>query len=516
MPVTPVQPFDQTRILRDSSGICHYLDRPTSLVAALRATTQRVPTAEALHEVGGRTLTYTQLWDAAARVAGGLAQRGVHRGDRVAVSHGNSIEWCVAFFGTLLAGGVVIPLNTALTGPEREHIITDSQAVLTLTTGDPLPEGPPRHCDDLTPDDVAAIFYTSGTTGAPKGATMTHRNFLANNETVRRVAGFPHHAEGIRHFVAAPLSTVTAANSQLLPMCELGGTTVILPAFTPATFLAGIAETRPTVLVGSPAVFRMTLNHPDFPGTDTTSVRLAVYGAAPASPEFLGAMSAAFPTARVEAAFGLTEVASVATYLPYEYTDAAPGSVGYAAPVVDLDLLDVDDATGVGELMVRGPNVVPGYWRSPEATAAAFVGGWLRTGDLARITDTGLVYIVDRKKDVINRGGANVYSVEVENALVLHPDVAEVAVLGVPDAVLGERVGAVLVGVDGRPFYPVAVVVAAATRLAAYKLPEFVCVRQEPLPRNASAKVVKPGLRASTEWVPLPRAATRVQAQVAP
>ncbi len=512
--MTPAHPFDQTRIFRDSSGICHYLDRPPSVVAALRATTERVPTAEALHEVGGRTLTYTQLWDEAARVAGGLLQRGVHRGDRVALGHGNSVQWCVAFFGTLLAGAVVVPLGTALTEPEREHILTDSQAVLTLTTDDPLPDGPPQHRDDLTPDDLAAIFYTSGTTGAPKGAITTHRNFLANNETVRRVTGFPHHAEGTRNFVAAPLSSVTAANSQLLPMCELGGTTVILPRFTPATFLAGIAETRPTVLVGSPAVFQLAMAHPDFPGTDTTSVRLAVYGAAPASPAFLGAMSLAFPTARVEAAFGLTEVASVATYLPHEYTGAAPGSVGFAAPVVDLDLLDVDDATGVGELVVRGPNVVSGYWGNPEATAAAFVDGWLHTGDLARITDTGLVYIVDRKKDVINRGGANVYSVEVENALSLHPDVAEVAVLGVPDDVLGERVGAVFVGAGGRPFDPVAVVVAAATRLAPYKLPELVCIRRDPLPRNAGGKVVKPGLRAATEWVPVPRAAPRVQAQV--
>ncbi len=498
-----IKPFDASGIRRDASGCAHYVRRPTSLVQMLRDTVDRLPDGEAVKEVGARSVTFAELWAEAAQVAGGLATAGVARGDRVALRLENGVKWCVAFFATQLAGAVAVPTNTALTGAEADYILGDAGARLCLDTSGALPHGAPLVVEDLAADEPSAIFYTSGTTGVPKGAVTTHANFLSNTETVRRILDFPAEAEGIRNFAAAPLFTVTACNSQLLPMCELGGTTVTLPRFEPEAFVRAIGQERLNLLLGSPGMYRLAFNHPAFREVDTSSVRWAVYGAAPASPEFLHYMAEAFPSAAVEAAFGLTEVASVATYLPSPYAREYPASVGFAAPIVDLDLADKDPQTGVGELLVRGGNVVPGYWNKPEATAATFVDGWMHTGDLARIDEQGLTYIVDRKKDMINRGGENVYSVEVENVLSQHPSVLEVAVVGVTDEVLGERVGAVLVPTPGSSIDPAAVVAAAAERLAAFKLPQYIAVRSDPLPRNPGGKIVKPVLRKTTKWRPV-------------
>jgi acyl-CoA synthetase (AMP-forming)/AMP-acid ligase II len=208
----------------------------------------------------------------------------------------------------------------------------------------------------------------------------------------------------------------------------------------------------------------------------------------------------AFPNARVGNGFGLTETSSVATFLPHEYARTRPESVGFAAPVVDLDLFEPDDETGTGELLVRGPNVVKGYWNKPEATAEAFRDGWLHTGDMARIDKDGFVQIVDRKKDMICRGGENVYCVEVENALAAHPAVFEVAVIGVPDEVMGEKVGAVIVARPGARVEPEEIISFAREHLADFKVPQYLVLRQEMLPRNPGGKILKPVLRNQTDW----------------
>ena len=181
--------------------------------------------------------------------------------------------------------------------------------------------------------------------------------------------------------------------------------------------------------------------------------------------------------------FGLTECSSIATYLPHEYAESRPETVGFAAPVVDLELADADPDSGVGELLIRGPNVCAGYWNKPEQTAETFVDGWLRTGDVARIDEQGFVSIVDRKKDMINRGGENVYCVEVENALAAHPAVFEVAVVGVPDTMMGEKVGAVIVPLPGAEFDAESVLAHAREQLADFKVPQYLATRGEPLPR---------------------------------
>jgi acyl-CoA synthetase (AMP-forming)/AMP-acid ligase II len=208
----------------------------------------------------------------------------------------------------------------------------------------------------------------------------------------------------------------------------------------------------------------------------------------------------AFPNARVGNGFGLTETSSLTSFLPHEEAEAHADPVGFAMPVVDLALDEADPQTGVGELLVRGPNVVQGYWNKPSETAVAFTDGWLHTGDLARVDADGLLYIVDRKKDMINRGGENVYSIEVENVLAGAPGVGEVAVVPVPDEMMGEKVGAVIVPAAGQQLDVEAVLRHSRTHLADFKVPQYVAVREQPLPRNPGGKILKARLREETSW----------------
>lgn len=488
-------PFDTTGITRGEDGIARYDHLAPSVVAMVRASVERHPDVEAVVEVGGERVTYAELWDRAAGVAGGLVADGITRGDRVASLLPAGLDWVVGFLGTLLAGAVAVPVNTRFAAPEIEHVLTDSGAAAVLRAGSPLPEGNPEALDDLVPGDLAAIFYTSGTTGRPKGARTTHGNFLSNVETAIRVIGIDRAAgPTLRNLVSVPLFHVTGCNSQLLVQLGLGGTTVVLPAFQADAFVRTIVKERIDTLVSVPAIYGLTLARGDL-DVDLSGVRRATYGGAPMAPDLVRRLQERLPQARLGNGFGLTETSSISTFLPHEWAVEHADAVGFAAPVVDLALADVDDA-GVGELLIRGPNVVDGYWEAPEATARTFVDGWLHSGDLARVDD-GLVRVVDRAKDVINRGGENVYSVEVENALAGAPGVADAAVVGVPDDVMGEKVGAVLVGgsvdVD-------AVLAYLDTQLADFKVPQFVVVTTDPLPRNPGGKLLKRTLRDGTDW----------------
>jgi len=297
-----------------------------------------------------------------------------------------------------------------------------------------------------------------------------------------------------------PLFHVTGCNSQLLPTTEVGGTTVIMPAFDIQAFLRAIRDQHINLLTSVPAVYWFAIQQPNFGDFDMREVRWVSYGGAPIAPALVHQIMEKFPNARVGNGFGLTETSSISTFLPHEYAIEHADSVGFAAPVVDLDVFEPDPATGVGELLVRGPNVVAGYWNKAQATAETFVNGWLHSGDLGRIDRLGLAYVVDRKKDMINRGGENVYCVEVENALAAHPAVLEVAVVGVPDTMMGEKVGAVVVPAPGCTLEPAEVIAFARTHLADFKVPQYVVVRSELLPRNPGGKVLKPALRSQTEW----------------
>ncbi len=493
-----IQPFDQSGVVRGDDGIARYQDRPQSLVEMLRGSVEKSPESEAIVEVGGERINYRQLWDRSARVAGGLRAAGIQRGDRVAIRLGNGLHWCLAFFGIQMAGAIAVPVNTRFSEPEAAYVVSDSGSKFVFLGNQSLPDGPATVVDDLRRDDVAAIFYTSGTTGFPKGSITTHEAFLSNTETCHRVSGTG--KQSLRNLVSVPLFHVTGCNSQLLPTCETGGTTVILSSFQVQTFLKVIQSERIDIVTSVPAIFWLAMNQPNFGEIDRSSVRWATYGGAPAPPDLVGRIAEAFPNARTGNGFGLTESCSVATFLPHEYTRLRAETVGFAAPVVDLKLKRWMAGADAGELLIRGPNVAKGYWNKPEATAKTFQDGWLHTGDVARIDGQGFVTIVDRIKDMVNRGGENVYCVEVENVLAAHPAVFEAAVVGVPDKMMGEKVGALIVTKPGSKAEPGEIVEFARTRLADFKIPQYMIVRSEMLPRNPSGKVLKGQLRKIEEW----------------
>ena len=493
-----LRPFDESGVVRGADGVLHYEGLPGTVVEMLRSTVEDRPSHPAVVEVGGDRVSYRELWERATRVAGGLRIAGVAPGDRVAIRLGNGLDWVVAFFGTLMAAAVAVPVNTRFTQAEVDYVVSDSGASYVFEPGRSLPDGPAIVVEGQAPADLAAIFYTSGTTGFPKGAMTTHECFLSNSETCRRVVGLG--GEEIANLVSVPLFHVTGCNSQLLPTCQLGGTTVVLPTFDVPGFFAAIADERINLLTSVPAIYWLAMNHPGFADLDVSGIRWVTYGGAPVARDQVLRMMEAFPNASLGNGFGLTETSSVATFLPHDYTAQRPETVGFAAPPVELDLYEPDPATGAGELLIRGPNVVPGYWRKPEATAEAFTDGWLHSGDIALLDEDGFCTIVDRKKDMVNRGGENVYSVEVENVLAGCPGVFEVAVVGVPDAMMGEKVGAVVVPSPGADFDPAALVAYAGDRLADFKVPQYVAVRGEPLPRNPGGTVLKAKLREETRW----------------
>jgi acyl-CoA synthetase (AMP-forming)/AMP-acid ligase II len=494
--------FDLTGVVRGPDGVKRYQGLPRNLVQMLRASVEQHGTEEAVVETGGGPrLIYGDLWDRAARVAGGLRALGVERGDRVAIRLGNGIDWVLAFAGALLADAIVVPVNTRFTDEEADYVVTDSGAKHVFLPGAALPDGDPLVVDDQEPSSPAAIFYTSGTTGFPKGAVTTHENFLSNAETCRRALGAA--PEGLRTLISVPLFHVTGCNSQLLVAFYVGGTAVIMPVFEVGAFLRAISEERIDTMVTVPAIYWLAINQPAFADTDISRVRSVSYGGAPIAPDLVARLAKAFPQARLGNGFGLTETASVSTFLPNEFV-AHADSVGFPAPVCDVRLDEVGP-DGTGELLIRGPNIVSGYWNKPQATAEAFVDGWLHSGDLARIDDEGLVYLVDRVKDMINRGGENVYCVEVENALAGAPGVYEAAVLGVPDEMMGEKVGAVIVPMPGAALDVPAVLGYLGEHIADFKVPQYVAVSAAPLPRNPGGKLLKRKLREETDWA----AATR-------
>jgi long-chain acyl-CoA synthetase len=495
-------PFDDSGVVRDARGVARYSDRPASLVAMLRASVERDGDATALVEVGGASLGYGELWERASRVAGGLRGEGVSRGDRVAIRLANGIDWVLAFFGAQMTGAVVVPVNTRFTEEEVRYVLEDSGAKFTFADGAALPDGAAAEAEDLGQEDLAAIFYTSGTTGFPKGAMTSHGNFLTNSENAFRCLSVERsEGPGISTLVSVPLFHVTGCNSQLIPVLEFGGRVEILSGPLDLDgFFTAVGENGVNQLVSVPAIYHAVLRHPRFPELDVSRVRWISYGGAPIAESLVHRIMEAFPNARVGNGFGLTETSSLTSFLPHEEAAEHADSVGFAMPVVDLALDEADPESGVGELLVRGPNVVRGYWNKPEASAETFVEGWLHTGDLARVDADGLLYIVDRKKDMINRGGENVYSIEVENALAGAPGVGEAAVVAVPDEMMGEKVGAVIVPSAGAELDVQAVLAHCRSNLADFKVPQYIATRSEPLPRNPGGKLLKKQLREETDW----------------
>ncbi|MEU9294386.1 AMP-binding protein [Streptomyces sp. NPDC048266] len=486
--------------MRDAKDVLKYPDAPATLLDALRTHVDSRPDAEAIVELGGDRLTYAQLWRRATRVAGGLRARGVAAGDRVAVRYAAGTDWALAFWGTVMAGGIAVAVNTRSAPPEVEFVLADAGVKVDLPDGAPLPDGDPYVDTDLDRADVAALFYTSGTTGRPKGVPTTHEAFVTNAENLIRCLGIPRDAgPDLRTLISVPLFHVTGCNAQFVVAACLGGTSVITPALDLTRLTAALTEERISFLVTVPAVYSLLLRHPAFAGADVSGVRWLAYGGAPIAPSLVRSLKEAFPTATVINGYGMTETASLITVLPDRDAAEHADSVGYAVPSVDLGVVPIGDDPYTGELVVRGATVTSGYWRRPEATAEAITDGWLHTGDIVRVDEAGRVHIVDRIKDIINRGGENISSVEVEAVLLSAPGVADAAVLAVPDDVMGEKVGAVLFA-DRTEIDLPEVIAHCRDRLADFKVPQYATVVTEALPRNAGGKLLKNRLRDQVRW----------------
>ena len=494
-------------------------------------------------------LTFAEHYARAAAFARLLVDRyGITKGDRVAIAMRNFPEWSVAFFGAAAAGAVVVPLNAWWTAPELEYGLTDSGAkvlvadaqraerladhlertklpTLVARADRPLPAGAESFEDvlgrvdpdteppqvTLDPEDDATIFYTSGTTGRPKGALGTHRNIATNPFSLAygllsaavRAGGDPDEVLANRPrritLLSVPFFHATGCHSALVSSALQGGTVVLMYKWDVREALRLIERERVTSFGGVPTMAWQVLTSPHFEEYDTSSLTGVTYGGAPAPPTLVDTIKKRLPARSPGNGYGLTETSSVTTYNSGVNYLERPDSVGPPVAVCDVRVVGPDGADlpvgEVGELLIRGPNVIKGYWGRPEDTARAFVDGWFHSGDMARLDEDGFVYIVDRAKDMVIRGGENIYCAEVEAAVYEHPAVADCGVIGVPHDVLGEEVGAVVRLRPGAELTAEELRAFLADRIAAFKIPVHVWFRSEELPRNPSGKLLKTQLR---------------------
>jgi long-chain acyl-CoA synthetase len=477
-------------------------------------------------------------------------QYGVRKGDRVAIAMRNFPEWPIAFWATVVIGAVSVPLNAWWTGPELEYGLSDSgtkvlfvdheravrlaehlpnlnlAATIVVRDGGAVGHGLKRFADvldaappnaaipdvEIDPDDDATIFYTSGTTGRPKGALGTHRNMVTNlvslgyctsRAELRKgnvppsLSGEPLEKTGA--LLSVPFFHATGCHSVLVANSAAGNKLVIMHKWDPERAIELIEREKLRSFGGVPAMVWQVLESPAFAKHDLSTVKSIGYGGAPAAPELVARIRQAFPDVTSSNGYGLTETSSVTTMNAGPDYQRKPDSVGQPVPICDVKTVDAMGnpvAPGeIGELWIKGPNVIKAYWNKPEATAQTITDGWLHSGDLARIDDEGFVYIVDRAKDMVIRGGENVYSVEVEDALYSHPAVMDAAVIGLPHRVLGEEVGAVVQVKPGTEVSEAELQAHCRARIAAFKVPVRIDIRTEPLPRNANGKILKRELK---------------------
>ncbi len=505
-------------------------------------------------------LTYREFHKAASALAHTLKNDyGVQKGDRVAIAMRNFPEWPIAFFAGATIGAIMVPLNSWWTAEELEYGLEDSgtslvfadheralaiapfakrlgiKSVIAARAPANLPGGDTKiehfadvlcpHADyaslpdqeppvvELEPEDDATIMYTSGTTGRPKGALGTQRNICGNvvglgiapvrqllryNQPLPDIANMPKKCM----LISVPLFHATGLHAILCGTLNAGNKLVMMFKWDPTRALELIQREKINSFGGVPAMVWQVVEHPEFNQYDTSSIESIGYGGAPAAPELVEKIKKLFPTSSAANGYGLTETSAASSQnAGLEYM-AKPESCGPAIPVCDVKVVDEQGNTlptgEVGELWIYGPNVVKEYWNKPEATAETFIDGWLRSGDLARIDDEGFIYILDRAKDMLIRGGENVYCVEVEDTLYSHADVMDAAVIGIPHKVLGEEVGAVVQVIPGSSVTEAELQAFARQHIAAFKVPIKIELRTEPLPRNANGKILKRQLR--EEW----------------
>jgi acyl-CoA synthetase (AMP-forming)/AMP-acid ligase II len=488
-----------------------------------RETVARHPGGEALAH-GDVRVTYAALDAAVDAVAGNLAAQGFRKGDRLGLLIGNRLEFVYALLAAARIGVIAVPMNIRQRRPEIDFVlnqceatgliyeahlaeqIPDRAAVPSLrrvfvidATDDSAfallmnPARPPA-CD-IAEEDVFCLLYTSGTTGRPKGAMLTHLG------TIHSVLHFAHGfalSERDVTILAVPASHVTGVVAVLLSMLRAGGLTVMMSAFRARAFLELAQRERMTAALIVPAMYNLCLLEPGLAQFDLSAWRLGSFGGAAMPEATIAGLARLLPGLTLVNVYGATETTSPATMLPPGEIANHADTVGQALPCADVIVVD-DEGRELppgtsGEIWVAGPIVVPGYWANPDADRDGFTRGFWRSGDIGSIDTQGYVRVFDRKKDMINRAGYKVYCIEVENVLAHHPAVVECAVVGRPDPVLGERVQAFIVAGDPQPT-AAALQAYCAERLSDYKVPDIVTFLRDPLPRNANGKILKSVLR---------------------
>jgi fatty-acyl-CoA synthase len=469
-----------------------------------------------------RTYSYVELHRRTDRLTGWLAAQGIAKGDRVALLAPNCPEYFELQFACGRLGAIMLPLNWRLTVPELEYILGDatpkllvhdkdfvqqaqalSKALLEIDPEDPdsayeralASNAPVPEYAALTHDDVGMIMYTSGTTGHPKGAIITHGMVFWNAVNL----GIPVLiSPQTVQLVILPLFHTGGLNCYANPVLHAGGTILIMRAFDPGLALDYLSDPKLgiTHFFGVPAPYQFMMQHPKFQGADLSRLKISGVGGAPCALAILEGWAARGVT--LIQGWGMTETSPAGTMLDAVDAIRKVGSAGKA--MMHTEVRIVDDAGQdveqgqIGELLIKGPNVTPGYWNKPEATAAAFTDGWLHTGDACRMDDEGFVYIVDRWKDMYISGGENVYPAEVENVLFQLPQVADAAIIGVPNERWGEVGMAIIVRKEGQELEEGDVIRHCLGKLAKFKVPQSVTF-VDMLPRNATGKVLKRELR---------------------
>ncbi|HEU0001162.1 MAG TPA: long-chain-fatty-acid--CoA ligase [Ktedonobacteraceae bacterium] len=478
---------------------------------------------------------FDQRTDALAR---GLASLGVQRGDRVAVLMLNCHRYLELYYACARMGAVIVPLNIRLARPEIVFILNDSEAKVLVVdktfasyiagrdtvpsldsviySGDVTPVDMINFEDVVTggshmqetvdqemeDDDLAGLYYTGGTTGRAKGVMLSHKNIMSNAFNTLVATGYNQRDTWLH---AAPMFHLADVGSTFA-ITMVGARHVFIPMFNPLHVLEAIQQEKVTCTILVPTMVNAVLNHPDADTYDLSSIRRLIYGASPMPLEVLKKGLKKWGTIFSQG-YGMTETAPLLTGLDtWEHiVDGAPeqvrrlNSVGKEALGVEVRVVNAggeDVQPGeIGEIIARGPNIMLGYWRMPEATASAIVEGWMHTGDLATIDEENYIYIVDRSKDMIISGGENVYSVEVENALYTHPAVLECAVIGIPHDMWGEAVHAIIVCKPGMSVTGEELIAHARTQIAGYKVPRSVEFQPEGLPKSGAGKILKRNLR---------------------
>ncbi len=461
-------------------------------------------------------LTYAELDDACARMAGLLRRHGVQAGDRVGLMLPNVPYFPVCYYGILRAGAVVVPMNVLLKRREVAFYLGDPEAKLLLAWHgfaddaragaeeagvecvlvepgefesrlgevDPLAE-----VHDADEHDTAVILYTSGTTGTPKGAELTHANLSRNAEVACELFGADREMVTLG---ALPLFHSFGQTCSLNATLRAGGTLTLIPRFDPGKALEIIARDRVNVFMGVPTMYGALLHDPGREQADLGTLRLCVSGGSALPVELLKGFEAAFG-AKILEGYGLSETSPVASF-NHPDRERKPGSIGTPVAGVEMQVVDDDGAQvpqgEVGEIVIRGHNVMKGYWRRPDATEETIHDGWLHTGDMARLDADGYFFIVDRKKDMIIRGGYNVYPREIEEVLYEHPAVREAAVLGVPHPEYGEEVAAAVALKSGEQVSPEALRDYVKEQVAAYKYPRRIWFVED-LPKGPTGKILK-------------------------